>query len=323
MSAEEFMVDNLKAIRNLNPNVWGWIYRNGIKALPWHTTVRTLLEDKSQWGLFMPLKGCMSDVGNYICGPNATQNLYHDFEQTPRGDCGEGVECGEYVFNHRNESLRDFLLGEYFFGKMGAGNPLVDGFYVDDGWSSAGPSEMDSNAVEKMGMSKDDVTAMIAAWLANQQAWRDKLVANQKFEWFLFYGGQQTAPGQNQTCGQCTCQTYLEAQCGPLSGTQNGTLFYGYSRSTHPHPWPLPTPDSDLAMFLLSRGKYGFFGYGWSGCADAEHPFTRPAALDMDYGTPLNFCTQTSPGSQVWTRNYTKANIAMDCRTYEASFDFI
>ncbi len=75
MSAEESMFENLKAIRALNPNVWGWVYRNGIKALPWHTTVRKLLEDKAQWGLFMPVAGCMPQPGNYVCGPNATQNL--------------------------------------------------------------------------------------------------------------------------------------------------------------------------------------------------------------------------------------------------------
>ena len=109
---EEFMLENILAIRELNPNMWGWCYRNGIKALAWHTTVRVLLEDKAQWGLFMPLKGCMPSPGEYVCGPNATQNLYHDFEQTPKGDCGEGVECGEYVFNHRNASLLPFLLGK-------------------------------------------------------------------------------------------------------------------------------------------------------------------------------------------------------------------
>lgn len=118
MSAEEFMLANILAIRAVNPNMTGWVsvrgkratlvclmvplqvYRNGIKALPWHTTVRTLLEDKAQWGLFMPRKGCMPSPGEYICGDNATTNLYHDFEQTPRGDCGNGVECGEVGENN-------------------------------------------------------------------------------------------------------------------------------------------------------------------------------------------------------------------------------
>jgi hypothetical protein len=132
MTAEEFMLNNVLALKKKNPDMVGWVYRNGIKALPWHTTVRTLLEDKSQWGLFMPLKGCMPSPGNYVCGPNATQNLYHDFEQTPQGYCGKGIQCGEYVFNHRNESLRAFLLGPYFFGPTGAGNPAVQGFYVGE-----------------------------------------------------------------------------------------------------------------------------------------------------------------------------------------------
>ena len=65
----------------------------------------------------MPLAGCLVN-GSYVCGANATANLYHDFEQTPTGDCGKGVQCGEYVFNHRNVTspagpgLESFLLGE-------------------------------------------------------------------------------------------------------------------------------------------------------------------------------------------------------------------
>lgn len=185
----------------------------------------------------------------------------------------------------------------------------------------AGPSEMDRDAVEQMGMTESDVQAMIIAWQANQQAWRDALVQAGKFEWFLFYGGQQTAPGQNQTCGQCSCQKYLQANCGAGSPSQNGTLFYGFSRSTHQTPWPLPTPEQDLAMFLLSRGPYALFGYGWCGCASSSRPFTRPASLDKDYGEPLNFCSETAPGSQVWTRNYTKLNLAIDCSSFTATFE--
>lgn len=264
MNNQENMIANIEAIRSINPQTRTWVYRNGIKALPWFTSVRVLLEDPSYWGYFMPYANC----SNYECGPNATQNLYHDFEQTPGvKECAApnasfGVECGEYVFNHRNASLRSFLLGDYFFGPDAAGNPLVDGFYVDDGWGSSGPSEMDSGAVKAMGMTPADVTAMVAAWTANQDAWMSALLAAGKFTWGMFYGGQQTAPGQNQTCGQCTCKSYLETNCGPGSGSQNGTLFYGFSRNTHTSAWPLPSPEQDLAMFLLSRGPYAYFGYG-------------------------------------------------------------
>jgi hypothetical protein len=177
---------------------------------------------------------------------------------------------------------------------------------------------MDADAVQKMGMSQADVAAMITAWSNNQQAWRDKLVANGKFEWLMFYGGQQTAPKQNQTCGQCTCQSFLEVNCGQNSPSQNGTLFYGFSRPSHYKPFPLSTPDQDLAMFLLTRGPYAYFGYGWTGCIDSSHPFTRPSSLDIDYGEPQGYCSETSPG--IWTREYSKYSVQIDCTTFNATF---
>ena len=212
-----------------------------------------------------------------------------------------------------------------------------------DDWSASGPSEMDKNATEVMGMTPADVTAMIAAWTANVQAYRDALVAAELFEWFLMYGGQQTAPGQNQTCGKCTCQSFLEAQCAPDAGAQTGTLFYGYSRSAHTTPFPLPTPDQDLAIFLLSRGPYAFFGlvtahdesppllphstplpparrYGWTGCISPTRPFSRPPSIDREYGAPLNNCSETAPGSHVWTRNFTGADVSIDCDSFTATF---
>ena len=142
------MLRNAEAIKKINPNAITWVYRNGIKALPWFTDVREKLTDKAYWGWFMAKKGCNPSPGEYVCGDNATGNLYHDFEQTPHGDCGVGVECGEYVFDHRNASIRQWLIDTVFLGnETGGGNPAVQGFYVDDGWSPSGPSEMDKDAV--------------------------------------------------------------------------------------------------------------------------------------------------------------------------------
>lgn len=125
---------------------------------------------------------------------------------------------------------------------------------------------------------------------------------------------------ENQTCGQCSCAAYLEKNCGPNSPSQNGTLFYGYSRIAHSTPFPLPSPDQDLAAFLLTRGPYAYFGYGWTGCIDADHPFTRPASLDLDLGDPLGYCAETAPGSGVWTRQYEKYDVSLDCGKWEAAF---
>lgn len=131
--------------------------------------------------------------------------------------------------------------------------------------------------------------------------------------------GQQTAPGWNQTDPASTCQSYMRTNCGAASPSQNGTLFFGYSRSKHSQPWPLPSPDQDLAAFLLTRGPYAYFGYGWSGCASSSAPFTRPANLDADYGEPVGYCEETAPGSGVFTRQWTKADITLDCNTFTAN----
>ena len=67
--------------------------RNLVKALPWFATVRRKLEDPSYFGFFLHKK---TPTG---AGKTATELLYHDFEQTPKGgDCGKGVECGEYLW---------------------------------------------------------------------------------------------------------------------------------------------------------------------------------------------------------------------------------
>ena len=58
-------------------------------------------------------------------------------------------------------------------------------------------------------------------------------------------------------------------------------------------------------------------GYGWTGCADSKHPFTRPEALDADYGSPIGFGRESStPG--VFYRNWTKADISINCNDFTA-----
>ena len=72
----------------------------------------------------------------------------HDQEQTPSHgsahpdgnctdacDCGPGLPCGEYLWDHRNGSmLQDFLVNEYILGPDGVGNENVTGVFIDDYW---------------------------------------------------------------------------------------------------------------------------------------------------------------------------------------------
>jgi hypothetical protein len=40
--------------------------------------------------------------------------------------------------------------------------------------------------------------------------------------------------------------------------------------------------------------------------------------MDLDYGTPLGYLKQVSPG--VFTRVYTKYNVTMDCNNWTPTF---
>jgi hypothetical protein len=86
MDCEEALVTQAEATHSLQkPGGHVWVYRNSVKALPWFTSVREKLEDRAHWGWFLPFKNCTDGRGGYFCGPNATQNLYHDFEQAGQG----------------------------------------------------------------------------------------------------------------------------------------------------------------------------------------------------------------------------------------------
>ena len=100
-------------------------------------------QDRSYWGFFLPWA---NTTGRNYSDGGAADNLYFDTTQTPhaaiapwtgrcqcvdqspaygaaecRGrdaesvvcDCGEGVPCGQFVFDHRNSSLLQWLLDEY------------------------------------------------------------------------------------------------------------------------------------------------------------------------------------------------------------------
>lgn len=71
-----------------------------------------------------------------------------------------------------------------------------------------------------------------------------------------------------------------------------------------------------LLLFLLLTLVYlsSWFGYGFQGCSK---PYYRPPELDVDYGTPLGLCTEGKAG--VFTREWTRAQVAMDCNSYQAT----
>lgn len=147
-----------------------WVYRNLVKALPWFSTIRTILDDPAYSGFFIHFANAsISTTTNYHVPPCAAENVthcsvyYHDQLQTPqvpteniphpdgicvggRCDCGLNP-CGEYLFDHRNGTmLRNFLIHNVIIPAVSETiqHPeddtttvrIVDGLFLDDYWCS-------------------------------------------------------------------------------------------------------------------------------------------------------------------------------------------
>ena len=64
----------------------------------------------------------------------------------------------------------------------------------------------------------------------------------------------------------------------------------------------------------LTRGDYAWFGHGWISTAT---PVWYPE-WDMDLGVPIG--PMVDAGEGVFTRKWSKGNVALDCTTYRAEF---
>ena len=108
----------------------------------------------------------------------------------------------------------------------------------------------------------------------------------------------------------------MRENCGETGFPQSNAFLLQFTRNSHFAPWPLPWPQQDLATFLLVRGDHSYLGYAWAGCGNAS-TYVRPEGLDENYGVALGVCKETSPG--VFSRNYTRAKVALDCNTFTPS----
>jgi hypothetical protein len=141
MDCEERLLTQAAMVKAASPDTKVFVYRNIVKALPWYTSVWTKLADPQFAGWFLRFSG----ANNYhvpqcddTYSPPLCSDLYHDQDQTPRHprgdgscvdlcDCG-GVPCGEYLWDHRNASLRSYLINEFVLGATGLQNENVSGF---------------------------------------------------------------------------------------------------------------------------------------------------------------------------------------------------
>eukprot|EP00040_Diaphanoeca_grandis_P013021 m.65878 g.65878 ORF g.65878 m.65878 type:complete len:539 (+) comp23614_c0_seq1:190-1806(+) len=346
------LITQAAKVKAVNENTHVWIYRNLVKALSWYSDVGEKLSDPAYSGWFLHFKNGIH--GNYTsppCTAGTCSDLYHSQDQTPQHstgrkecigecDCG-GVPCGEYIWDHRNASLREWLVKEHVLGTSsngmdGLANPNVTGFYFDDYWAKSGegwshgpdglppptainlsdcktgPSEIEIHCLLDMGLSVQDVLDLNAGWRETTANAMRAVAKGGGWVWQMF-----SSLGFEDTGAECLDS--LRAQCAE----QNMAMSYMPLRLKDNLPGSVVDAASDVAKFLLVRGPFAFLGTGWVGCepdngvegGGRNQTYARPSEFDIDYGTPLGLCSETKANSGVFSRMYTKATTTHDCAT--------
>jgi len=347
MNCEEMLVEQVKQTTAASPDTTVWVYRNAIKALPWYTTVRVKVTDPKYAPWFMSFSDTViknrSAAHVPVCDDNydppRCSNLYHDQSQTPgypRGDgvcdppgCDVGsVPVGEYLFDPRaanvsieGQTFIDWYIDEYLFSPTGAGNPKISGFYFDDDWTSHGPSEMSSMAATDMGLSSSDLSDLVAAYNWQMDKVFAEILARGKFTWNQFWNyGSGFIDCPDPLVTKANCANDMRSLCNESSLAQTVAMLYGFSPGCRGPTTNMSDVEQDVANFLLVRGPHAWLGHGWSGCSKQ---YEWPAQLDADYGEPVDkICTETAPGSGVFTREWSKASIKMDCNSWKPTIMF-
>ena len=356
MNDVELMLEQAAMTQALNPASKTFIYANLVKALPWLTYVREKLEDPQFSGYFLPFKpggafpngswhvpACDDNYDPPLCSP-----LYHDQQQTPQVpsaanptpdgacvgtcDCGRGVPCGEYLWDHRNESMRAWLVST-LTGGSGMGSGVISGFFIDDFWCSdqlnlsctdpvQGATEIDRFQQSDMGLSDKDVTDLTSGWLETMTQAQSAILGAGGFTWSLMSGGEN-ADASPRMVGPdaASCLRELRASCGnPSSPWASAPLLFGLHPGTNA---TLASLQQDLAAFLLMRGPWAWLGYGvWGMSWPAGTSFISPNGTAapvphefyIDYGEPAGPCAETASG--VFERALTKAHVRLDCNAW-------
>lgn len=346
MDAEQLMVEQVDRIQRGRPGTITMVYRNTVKALSWFGSVRAKLSDAAYAGWFLPYKSSnpVSPACDVAHSPPLCTTLYHDQMQTPQyhvrddgqnGTCESpcdsgGVPTGEYLWDLRNESARAFILAD-MLGSTAVGHPHVTGLYLDDYWTNSqepiypsgnqppwgyctywktgGPSEIQLNCIEDMGLTQADVHDLYSGW---RTLYGDIMAGMDKAGAIAFQSFHSAG-----TPDRASIQASLRALCAQGSSSSVYTAAYYQTLTTPPACCPanrdttLLQFDMDLAYFMLVRGPWAWLGYSYTFCAAK---YTMPPALFLDYGDPLSTCAESAPG--IFTRRFAHAVATVDTNAY-------
>lgn len=183
------------------------------------------------------------------------------------------------------------------------------------------------NATQDMGLTPADLLQLTASYESTMALLRNRTLAEGKFSWqMLWTGGSAVQRG-----GTCPfplvrpeasgCKADLQALCTPGATPQTNALMYSFSPGgCRTNPTNLTNAVVDIANFQLIRGPHAYIGHGWLGCSRGAYMY--PPELNLDFGEPLGLCFETAANSGVFARNFTHADVVMDCNTQVPRFNF-
>lgn len=151
------------------------------------------------------------------------------------------------------------------------------------------------------------------------------MIQHGAYTWSLI-AGQANANAMPTMTSNTTALEMLKGACSSDSGYQKEPHLFGL-RVKDNKPSQLI---QDVAFFLLARGDYAWLGWGQWGMTwpfnpepahgtvpPLPHGYPRPAELDVDYGSPLGLCSETSHG--IFSREFTHASVQLNTLTFEAT----
>ena len=170
-----------------------------------------------------------------------------------------------------------------------------------------------------MGLTQQDTKEITSNHSATMALVESQVVAHGGFSWQLFRGLH--TPTDSQTCLDNFRNDWCleDGHCQ----TQDACLFE-FTRNADGSIYPIPNAEFSVATFLAARGPFAWLGWAWVGCGSGSVPgaaagkYSLPDSTQVDYGTPVGLCKETAPGSGVFTREWTKASVSVDCNTLKS-----
>lgn len=173
--------------------------------------------------------------------------------------------------------------------------------------------------LDRLGFSAAEVTACRTAQTKALRRAQETIVERGGFNWQLLT--------QVSAVTKSTCVQRMRSMCSPPRyQTRVAWQMNVYeSWQSEIHGWPfIPDFTQRLAAFLLGRGPYAWFGYGFAGCDFPVAPEFLQAVegkgpLSIKLGLPSEDCHEVN-SSGVFTRRWSSGKqTTLDCNKWAAT----